>query len=155
MQHLTSCDTKIAYFVQEKRTCALCKEEFKASQAMKRHLMVAHHRIVCVYSFSFIHFSFLRGCAKLDKFNKTKNKLGRAHPPTHIKKKLEPITDLDRTLNHNDYQLLLTYPLVYTQNTRSILPQNFNSSVGLFRDYFIVFPNETWTHPPTSTVISF
>ena len=43
---------------------------------------------------------------------------------------------------------------IYKQNTHGILLENISTCIGLFRDDFpiILFPSETWTHPPTSIV---
>ena len=109
MQHLTSHNMEVVYFLQEKRTCALCKEEFKASQAMKRHLMVAHHRVVRVYTFSSMHFTFLRGFTKLDKFKKYKNNWMDLIPPNPKFFFLNPSLTWTEYSNHNDCQPLITY----------------------------------------------
>ena len=45
---------------------------------------------------------------------------------------------------------------MYRQNTYGILLQNISTGLQLFWDYFFhkKNPSETWTHPPTSIVIS-
>ena len=43
---------------------------------------------------------------------------------------------------------------MYRQNTHGILLQNISTGLGLFWDDLKKKPSETWTHPPTSIVIS-
>ena len=55
--------------------------------------------------------------------------------------------------NHNIEQLLAMYKKLYRPNTHGIL-QSISTRLGLFWDDFPKISSETWSHPPTSIVIS-
>ena len=87
--------------------------------------------------------------------NRKQNKMALTPPTTYPNFFGKPITDMDG----QNPQIIMTNNLhqrIYKQNTNGVLPQHISPSIGLFwADFPIFFPSETWTHLPTSIVISF
>ena len=107
-----------------------------------------------------VELDVLRGIAKLNKFQKSKKKLDRAHPTHPPPSKLffgnRSLTWTQHS-NHNNQQLLAMY-VGPTQNTHDILGPTpkyqymywLRAILGRFKKN----PSETWTHPSTSIVVS-
>ena len=74
------------------------------------------------------------------------------HPPPHPSFFFgNPSLTWTEHSNHNSHTFLA---MLYRQNTHGVLLKNISTGLGLFWDDLKKnIPSETWTHPPTSTVI--
>ena len=93
-----------------------------------------------------------KGLCKVKKIPKIPKKLDRAHTTRPPPSKLffwKPVTDI-----RQNTQIILTsnfYQRICRPNTHGILLQNITTGLWLFWDDL---KKKTWTHPPTSIVIS-
>ena len=98
-----------------------------------------------------------KGFAKLKKFQKSKKTWMELTPPTHPPSKLfcfgNPSLAWTEHSNHNNQQHLAVYiQTEYTWYTTPKYQYWFRAILGRFSKQKNT--SETWTHPPTSTVIS-